>query len=360
MRAVIAFIRTLEAHQVPYGIVASGMQDLILHSAYKIKVGYVRKNKDLELAEILCAIHKVNKSGERCLLAPSTEYLNRFLLKHRAELETMNCVIPLVNENLYETISDKEKFSNLCSEYHIVSPREVLERAHFKQPVIAKPNTYIASDGKIYAPTFLLNEDEFKNFVSTHRVSDFTFQEFLMGGISYYLLFYFSKAGKVYTFSQKNIAQQPGGKSIVAAVSADYHRNEKLVEPYIRMFQNVGFYGLVMVECRHYQKQEYMIEANPRFWGPSQLFCDAQYNFFEYMLYDFGFIPTLPDRESSKETTYYFWGGGFQEDPSMPGCCVWHEDGKCYFQQNRNEFYKADIYNRIDTIDIYNEEQCRE
>jgi hypothetical protein len=37
-----------------------------------------------------------------------------------------------------------------------------------------------------------------------------------------------------------------------------------------------GFYGLVMIEVKEYDNQFYMIEANPRLWGPSQLILDAK------------------------------------------------------------------------------------
>ena len=37
-----------------------------------------------------------------------------------------------------------------------------------------------------------------------------------------------------------------------------------------------------------------MIEANPRFWGPSQLFVDAGFNLFESFLFDYNIIETLP------------------------------------------------------------------
>ena len=45
-----------------------------------------------------------------------------------------------------------------------------------------------------------------------------------------------------------------------------------------------------MVEVKHLSNKNYMIEANPRFWGPSQLFVDAGINLFEAFLVDNGLL----------------------------------------------------------------------
>jgi hypothetical protein len=57
--------------------------------------------------------------------------------------------------------------------------------------MIAKPKKYFSSDGRAYSPEFLLTEKEYMTFMESHNVEDFDFQEFLEGGISFYLLFYF-------------------------------------------------------------------------------------------------------------------------------------------------------------------------
>jgi predicted ATP-grasp superfamily ATP-dependent carboligase len=248
------------------------------------------------------------KCNEDIWIAPSTEYLNRILIENRDYFEKMGCVIPLSNKEIYETVSDKQKFAKECSKYGIKSPDTVEDASLFVMPMVAKPNKYISSDGKIYSPIFILGKESHSRFMETHQKSDFTFQQFLDGGESLYLLFYFAGNGRSWTYSQKNIAQQKGGKSIVAAVGAQYHLSDELVSPYVRMFKEMGFYGLVMVEVRIYDGENYMIEANPRFWGPSQLFCDAGNNFFECMLADYGFLKDEPDFKN--DAAYYFWSGG--------------------------------------------------
>ena len=70
-----------------------------------------------------------------------------------------------------------------------------------------------------------------------------------------------------------------------------------------------------MVEIKKQINVNYMIEANPRFWGPSQLFVDARMNFFEAFLHDFGFLPENPPPFNFINAIHkkYFWFGGIIE-----------------------------------------------
>ncbi len=350
-RAVISFIRTLEKNQIDsYSIIAVN-HDPILLTKYRKKVSYVRQIKALDSEEIFFALNKIKNSvtNQKLFIAPSTEALNRFLLQNRTQFENAGFIIPLVDENLYEKISDKKKFSKLCQAYGILTPKEITKFKPFK-PVVAKPNKYFSSDGKIYSPQFIFTESEFDDFLKIHVKDDFTYQEFLNGGDSFYLLFYFSKKGNVYSFSQKNLSQQSAGKSIIAAISASYHKNSGIVNPYINLFKQEKFFGLVMVEIRHYNNNYYMIEANPRFWGPSQLFCDAEYNFFEFMLKDYELIEKCS--EKVKNSVYYWQGGDGIKT-------VWHEAGLNFFENNKEKFLESEIYKREDTMDIYKLEKLQ-
>lgn len=358
-RAVISFLRTLEKCCLDYKIIASGLKDPIWHSRYNKNIAYIRKKQELEVEEIVQAIYNINPEGEKCFIAPSTEYLNRFLLNNREIFEKNNCIIPLVDKNIYELVSDKKRFSDLCEEYKIYSPKEISTIEKFDKPLIAKPKYYVSSDGGIYAPQFLLDERAYADFIEKHNAEDFVFQEFLPGGISYYLLFYFSRNGKVYAFSQQNLAQQPGGKSILAAVSSEWHLDKKIVAPYINMFKQIDFFGMVMVEIRNYENNNYMIEANPRFWGPSQLFFDAKYNFFEFLLNDYGILKPCPEEKALRTPTFYFWSGGTKEEILADNDCVWHQGGKEFFERHHDDFNKADIYKRNDTMNIYKMEELK-
>src|SRR5690606_1826134 len=110
-----------------------------------------------------------------------------------------------------------------------------------------------------------------------------------IAGESFYLLFYFYKNGAAERFSQKNLMQQPSGGSIIAAVTSDFHRGHVALQ-FEELFRSIQFRGLVMVEIRGQGDRYYMIEANPRFWGPSQLFVDAGVNLFEAFMFDYGLL----------------------------------------------------------------------
>lgn len=355
-RAVIAFLRTLQKNKIEsYCIIASGEEDTILKTCYRERVIYVRKIKQLDLNEIIDALKlAINMSDEKSVfIAPSTEALNRFLLQYREIFEQMGCIIPLVDKELYEQVSDKGKFYMLCIENEISVPLEYPKEDVFSKPLVAKPKKYVSACGEVYSPIFLLSEQEYMSFLNKHNMDDFDFQEYLNGGISIYLLFYFSRFGEVFFCTQRNLAQQPGGKSVIAACYDKFYGQEKIAEEYIKLFKKIGFHGLVMVEIRLLNGKDYMIEANPRFWGPSQLFCDMNYNFFEFMLKDYGFMKQIYDI-SKNESAVYFWSGGAKKSVLEDMDYFLEPDGMKILQENYSSFVAADIYQKEDTMAIYN------
>lgn len=348
-RAVISFLRTLVTNKIKnYVIIAAGDKDPILQTRYNAGVfairRYIELNKE-EISNIFKEIYAANK--EPLFIAPSTEMLNRFLLKYRDDFEKLHCQIPIVKKELYEMISDKNSFWNLCKEAGIKVPSLTLNNKCFREPIVAKPKKYMSDSGKVYSPFLLMNEKEFNSFKTLLNENDFDFQQYIEGE-SYYLLYYFSKSGNVYALSQKNILQQPQGKSILAAYVAGIHL-EDIAERYRQLFFRLGYRGLVMIELRKCKGSYYMIEANPRFWGPSQLFCDYGYNFFEFMLHDYDIIKEIPSHELKPEAKY-FWSGGIGVSLNT---CFKHIDYTHAFEDDLDKFRKWDIYNREDTQQIF-------
>lgn len=358
-RAVIAFLRTLNKNRIDnFVIIASSKRDTIFKTSYSLKVVYTRKSGQLDLNEIIEVIDDVYKeSNEKCLIAPSTEALNRFLLEHRSRLKEHGCIIPLVERKLYEEISDKEAFGKLCMESGILVPDAIQIPDKFTRPFVAKPKKYIFNNEKIYTPYIITCEEEYTKFKELRVENEFYYQEYIWGE-SYYLLFYFARNGKCYKLSQENYAQQPEGKSIVIAAVSDIHE-ENICTEYKKLFDKLQYHGFVMIELRKEKDKYFMIEANPRFWGPSQLFCDAGYNFFEIFLEEYGYIEQAQDNwEEYNKNAVYLWSGGIRKN-SLSDCdIVWLGEGKKNFNKSKSEFYKNDIYCRSDTINIYRCE-CR-
>ena len=356
-RAVIAFLRTLTENNIDnYYIVAANENDTILRTAYKNKVFTIRKNKALEKKELLEIVNSILiKSGaEHALIAPSTEALNRFLLENREELTSKGWIIPLVSSDVYQLISDKESFWKYCKNQSLLVPRLVDLSSAFLTPYVAKPLCYQSSEGQIYTPILVHNEQEHKYFLEHYNQSDLSFQEYITGN-SYYLLYYFSVCGEVYQFSQENLAQQFGGKSIIAARRSTLHLTS-ISDKYVESIRKLNYHGFLMIELRERDGFFYMIEANPRFWGPSQFYHDCGIEFFELFLKDYDIIDSVSIDEKTNEI-FYFWSGGCKGDILDGNKCVFYNDGFDFITKNIQTFKKWDIYHREDTVEIYNLEK---
>jgi predicted ATP-grasp superfamily ATP-dependent carboligase len=352
-RAVIAFLRTLEKHGLDYAIIASSRDDTIFKTAYAKKVVVTRRFKHLSLDDLLDCIHYIqNIYGNRaCIIAPSTEALNRFLLENQSNFEQQGINIPLVEKRLYEKISDKLPFVELCKHHSIVVPKEYLSIDAAKFPFVAKPKIYgyLNIQPIQPVPVIIENEGDLRKFMQKERLSDYFYQEYV-GGESIYLLYYFFKDGTYETITQINIMQQPCGKSVIAARLTE-NKCSEISENFGKLFLSLSFFGMVMVEIKKDKKKCFMIEANPRFWGPSQLFVDAEYNLFDCFLYDNSFIDKKPSMHGHKDVRY-FWEGGLTQTLKRGLMPTFHV-ARQIFEQEEYSFWRFEIYNRPDTIAIY-------
>jgi len=355
-RAVIAFIRTLVKFNIKYALIAKSKEDTIFYSIYKKNVVAVRKSLSLDLNDLLLTIDLVKSKiiSQNYFIAPSTEALNRFLLANIKAFENKNITVPLVTESLYNLLSDKYSFDSLCRKYKIAVPEKYDAVDRLSVPFVAKPYRYFSSKDKVYSPFLILNEKDKLSFFNECDSEDFYYQKYV-NGMSYYLLYYFYRNGKICKFSQKNIAQQPQGKSIVAAVPACLHKKEISLQ-YEQMLSDIGFHGLIMIEVREADGKYYMIEANPRFWGPSQLFVDAGMNFFEAFLHDYNIIDKNPDFSLPDNQIKYFWYGGIQNTIAKSQSIVYHSEQYGNMFDRINEWLQYDIYKRNDTMKLFTKE----
>lgn len=352
-RAVIAFIRTLEKHGLSYTIIARSMTDSILQSSYKNNVSFTRESDKLDLDTVRSYIEQLQKlfGFNECLIAPSTEALNRLLVREQSALAEYNAIVPLASDYLYCLVSDKYSFGELCRDKGLLVPAEYISFDNARIPFVAKPKQYISESGIIAAPFLILNDKDKSGFKDNHIISDFYFQEFIQGK-SLYLLYYFHRNGNVYKFSQQNLLQQPDGKSIIAAIPSDLHKLP-ISTAYENLFADIGFHGLVMIEIKSNNLGDYMIEANPRFWGPSQLFIDAGINLFETLLHDYGYIAKLPAYTNIDSNAAYFWYRGLQESYMLNKKPVYHTSEMSTSFSDIDKWLEHDIYNRPDTINIF-------
>jgi predicted ATP-grasp superfamily ATP-dependent carboligase len=352
-RAVIAFIRTLERRHLDYDVIACSHEDAIFQTKYADKVAVTRKSIMLDKFDLLDCLARIQKrySDEPCMIVPSTEALNRFLLMNRADFMRHGINIPLIEEPLYETISNKRSFTSLCKSRLIPIPEEYGSIAKTHLPFVAKPKTYISSKDKVLSPVIIKNECDLDDFLKKGDVEDYFYQEYIHGE-SLYLLYYFFKDGSYEKIVQKNLVQQPYGKSIIAA---ELIANENALIPvnFEKLFLELRFFGLVMVEVKKDGARCCAIEANPRFWGPSQLFVDAEYNLFDCFLYDNEIITEKPVFSPSRHKgAKYFWSGGLMQTVRAGLVPALH-DGHEVFEREKRDFQQSEIYNRPDTKGIY-------
>lgn len=358
-RAVFAFLRTLEERGVHYAIIASSKEDTVFHTTYKHKVIATRSKKELNLSDIFSCIEKVKctLSAEKIIVAPSTEALNRFVLSNRELFAKRGVHSPLVEREQYEMISDKYKFGAFCKSSDIIVPQEYLDLSSLTLPCVAKPKEYTAKDGKTHSPVLLKTQEELEDFKRSYDTTDFYFQEFVAGR-SLYLLYYFYKDGTFSSYSQENFVQQPDGKSMVASESSDFHHDEES-KKYEKLFQSVEFHGIVMVEVISTLGTCYMVEANPRFWGPSQLFVDSRVNLFEDFLYDNELLSQKPIHQEGNKAKYY-WGGGMEEAKKTDKPLAFHNYSNEALAKDLPAWDAVDVYNREDTREIYSMEMNTE
>jgi predicted ATP-grasp superfamily ATP-dependent carboligase len=357
-RAVISLVRQMDARKAKYLIVALTTDDTILKTVYKAKVQYVREDNRLDtgvLKQIFDQI-RTNLPNTNFVIAPTTEYLNRFLLDNISFFERHGVKIPLVTKDLYYKLSDKKTFSDLCKNYEIQVPKEfsTLMDAEQVGEYVAKPRKYTSATGRIMTPVIVRSESESSEFKKDYveDMENIYFQEYV-GGKSLYLLYYFSKNGRVTKYSQENLIQQPGGKSIIGAIPSVLHGSEESLK-YEKMFAEIGYTGLVMVEVKEYKNKYFMIEANPRFWGPSQFLLDSGSKILEEFLLDNGCIEEPYINLTPNKNAKYYWSGGVKG----VGDLVFHNYSLEEYKSNIKAWEKWDIYKREDTFKIYyNEKQ---
>ena len=156
-------------------------------------------------------------------------------------------------------------------------------------------------------------------------------------------------------FSQENFIQQSEGKSILAAKSSDFHLTD-YSSMYEGLFKKLKYRGLVMIEVKVNDRNLLMIEANPRFWGPSQLFVDANINFFNAMLYDYGLLSKKPMQQSnSLENILYYWNDGTSYLNNNINKIAFHNYSKEQFLEESTLWEQSNILNRNDTKKIHQE-----
>jgi hypothetical protein len=329
-RAVLGFLRALRLCGERAHIIARTTDDKIIKTDFKCDVNWVRPTHELSLGIFKESVERVRKSAGNSTLVvlPSTEYFNTFLLQNRPQIEQMDCEVPLVTTPLYEALTGKRTAARFFGAAGVQSPREIDLDEDGHAPLVAKPLVNVSSSGKTLYPHLLESNSELHAFLKSRDSEGYFFQEFAKGD-SLYLLFYFSRDGREYVWSQRNLLQQPAGKSMLLAEPTDFHRSTT-ASSILGALRDIGFHGLGMVEIIRTKERDLFIEMNPRIWGPIQ-FCIDQHQpllqaFIGESLYGdpSRFLNCNPKRRRKR----YFWLGGILETIRTGRRPVWHAKKK--------------------------------
>lgn len=357
-RAVVAFCRSATRLNVPFHILASSEQDPILMTPYASSVYLTRENLSLEPAAVIGWIEGIRKANhyDRLVVLPTSEFLNRFLLENRAALENAGCYVPLASMELYKQVSGKQSFAELCSQFGLAAPQE-FNTMPTKVPFVAKPRRYASTrTGKQLKPWLLTSAELVERFRQCEIPDDFFFQE-MATGRSVYLLYYVSRTDQDVLYSQENLMQQCNGGSIIIARRSTSHE-QPIAQQYLKMFKELGYWGVLMLELKDTPEGYVMIEANPRFWGPFQFVIDNRVPILDQFLIECGFeLEPAIDSSEPGDIPYYFWSGGMTH-ASQP--LAFHNYCEQQFLADYPDLIRSDVYLRDDSLQIYSSEIRRQ
>jgi hypothetical protein len=328
-RAVLGFLRALRLCGERAHIVARTRDDRILRTRYSRDVAWVRPDHALNLGIFAECVERVReKAGSRTLaVLPSTEYFNTFLLRYRAKIEGMNCEVPLVDASIYDRLTGKRTSTDFFAAAGFSIPREWREPEARRLPAVAKPLHNVSRDGQSLYPCLLQIPAQLEAFRNKIDAGEYFFQEYVRGESLYLLMYVPPDGGPAFTWSQRNLLQQPDGKSMLLAEPADFHSSETATR-LVDAIRGAGFHGLGMVEMIRSADREVFIEMNPRIWGPVQFCLDQHQPLLQAFIGEtlHGDPGRFVSRRNKTSRKRYFWLGGLADTLAAGRQPDWHAE----------------------------------
>lgn len=345
-RAIVAACRNLLTEGVGFSIIARPIKDPIIGSFLAPYIVAERTSDALDIEDLITTLDRVrHQLPSRLIYLPASEALNRLVLAHRGRLETeAGLEIPLPSPEIYQTLSDKASFNALAYRFGLETPPREENPATAALPIVAKPYAeFSPSSGQKLYPVLIFEEAQREVFLKRPSAGDYFFQRYV-NGQSYYYLFFFDGHGGAVSLFQENIAQQPGGKSIVAAQLCACPSQEFL-EKLTECINSTGFFGFCMVEAIQVEGKNYLIELNPRLWGPFALAVDAGFQV-RWLA-----NPAEMAQPAPAGPLYYAWLSGMLQTWRAKGRLRWYSHLRGKFFRHLPAFIFSDIYLRkINTL----------
>ncbi|WP_233963726.1 hypothetical protein [Pectobacterium versatile] len=344
-RAIIACCRHFSKNNIDFSIISRPVNDIILLSKYRENIDSSRKSDSLLIDDMVCCVTELRDMypNDNLIFLPTAESIIRIVLENSALLISKGLDIRLVDLDVYLNISDKSRFLNYAKKFNIDIPNEITCPEVFETPLVAKPKAEFSSkeNVKIY-PKLIFSENDLQSIVNSKYKDDYFFQSYIDGS-SYYYLFFVCPDGTFDIAYQKNLLQQGNGKSIIAAELCQCPDRD-FEGKIINLLSSVGFFGFIMIEVMQYKGITYLIEANPRLWGPFDLALKA------------GFLPENIFLQRKTPMKYknakYIWLTGLIDSLSK-------SDDVRNYANHKNRFFLvlsfifSDFYLKSDTICIF-------
>lgn len=289
----------------------------MLRTRFSRHVSSIRTSEELDLDRFAGWISDATSRspGVDWTIAPTSEFVNLWMLRERDGIESLGARVPLVEAPLYDSLTNKWSASQLFGSRGIRVPALRTGFLSEALPLVAKPHRNLGAAGRMLYPWIIRSRHQLDVFLESENPDDYFPQE-LVRGDSFYLLLHLARNGRVTASSQRNIAQQAGGRSIVLAETSDFHC-QPVADRAITVLRDAGFRGLAMIEFLVDRSDACFIEINPRAWGPLQLCLDHASGIVESFLGDELFDDETKFLETAdrrpKRAAYSWMGGWFDE-----------------------------------------------
>jgi hypothetical protein len=341
-RAIVAACDSMMADGIGFSIIARPRNDPVARSHLARFVVAVRKSDTLDIDDLVRTLRQVRPSlPARLLYLPASEALNRLVLQHRERLERECALeIPMPEREVYETLSDKSRFNALAQQFGIALPPALDDAVSPALPLVAKPrNEFSLLTGEKLYPELIFTETQRSAFLARHAPDGaYFYQQYLDGASHYYLFFFDGKARHAVLF-QQNLAQQPNGKSIVVAQSCPCP-DPVFLDRISVCIASTGFFGFCMVEAMAVDDRSYLIELNPRLWGPMALALQAGFRI-KWLGDPAAMVqPLLPPARPVR----YAYLAGMWRARRNGGSLRWYPQGRAQFIRHLLSFLREDVY----------------
>lgn len=240
------------------------------------------------LLDLLAEIERSHPGKKKFLLGANDDYV-RHIIHNRKKIEAVssNYIIPMIREELFDRLDDKDTFYELCEKYGVPYPRTVVFdcttddpesfRLPFDFPVFMKPASNVIYFGfefegkqkgyKIESKAEL--SDILSVIIKAGYPGKFVIQEYIEGDDDSMYIYsaYCDTAGRVRALSGGQIMMHDRTPELIGNYNAiTGFRDDSLAERLVGFLEKIGFTGLCHFDIQYdARRKDYVVyEINIR------------------------------------------------------------------------------------------------